>query len=164
MGNTDTSLGMEPSGTNASVREDPDRPPSFPIMDGPQVARGPLGGSTSSQMSARGSAAPTTDTKRAYGKSEMPPPSISGPSLRVPRPAAGSSLMPPPSTTAAAPLRLAPARSSASSAGLLAPSAPKAKRNKVALAPGFGPLDWARLKSSGKPELRVCVNQAPLNL
>lgn len=35
------------------------------------------------------------------------------------------------------------------------PVKPSRKREKVALAPGYGPLDWAALKSSGA-DLRVC--------
>lgn len=50
-------------------------------------------------------------------------------------PGSGSSLMPPPTTTKA-------------------PVKPSKKRDKVALAPGHSPLDWARLKSSGE-DLRV---------
>lgn len=36
-----------------------------------------------------------------------------------------------------------------------APSKPNKRREKVALAPGHSPLDWAALKSSGQ-DLRVC--------
>lgn len=137
---------------------DPDAPPSFPLMDGPQVAassRAPVALVAPSPRPAGpsvGNATAASSSTRSNGSAGlMPPPTSSGPSLSVPR-AQGGSLMPPPRTTAAAPHRLAPATSGG---GLLAPSTPKLKRSKVALAPGFGPLDWARLKSSGKPELRV---------
>jgi len=63
----------------------------------------------------------------------MPPPTI--PSPRIPGPPAtssSSSLMPPPSTTKP-PTQLSKSK----------------KREKVALAPGHSPLDWAALKSSG---------------
>jgi len=69
----------------------------------------------------------------------MPPPPI--PALRVPGPPApssSSSLMPPPSTTKP-PTQLSKSK----------------KREKVVLAPGHSPLDWAALKSSGA-DLRVC--------
>jgi hypothetical protein len=72
----------------------------------------------------------------------MPPPPIPG--LRIPGPpvpfsstTTSSSLMPPPSTTKP-PTQLSKSK----------------KREKVALAPGHSPLDWAALKSSGT-DLRV---------
>ena len=68
----------------------------------------------------------------------MPPPPLPAP--RVPGPLAptsASSLMPPPTTTRP------PTRATKSK-----------KREKVALAPGHSPLDWAALKTSGS-DLRV---------
>jgi hypothetical protein len=68
----------------------------------------------------------------------MPPPPIPG--LRIPGPpvpSSSSSLMPPPSTTKP-PTQLSKSK----------------KREKVVLAPGHSPLDWAALKSSGA-DLRV---------
>ena len=70
----------------------------------------------------------------------MPPPPIPA-ALRIPGPPApssSSSLMPPPSTTKP-PTQLSKSK----------------KREKVVLAPGHSPLDWAALKSSGA-DLRVC--------
>lgn len=69
----------------------------------------------------------------------MPPPPI--PALRIPGPPvpSSSSLMPPPSTTKP-PTQLSKSK----------------KREKVVLAPGHSPLDWAALKSSGA-DLRVCA-------
>ena len=76
----------------------------------------------------------------------MPPPPIPGRAVRTPGaplpsssgmltvPSTGSSLTVPPTTTKAQPQT--------------------AKRQKVALAPGHGPLDWANLKKSGA-DLRV---------
>lgn len=61
-----------------------------------------------------------------------PPPSLA--SRRPGAPSGASSLAPPPST--------------------LKPPPKVAKRGKVALAPGHGPLDWASLKKSGQ-NLRV---------
>jgi hypothetical protein len=72
-----------------------------------------------------------------------PVPSLPNPSLATKAPSAaranGNSLMLPPTT--------------------LKPPTNAAKKGKVALAPGFGPLDWASLKSSGA-DLRVrgCVS------
>jgi hypothetical protein len=70
----------------------------------------------------------------------MPPP-LSIPQPRIPgppAPSAASSLMPPPTTTKP-PTQLSKSK----------------KREKVVLAPGHSPLDWAALKSSGT-DLRVC--------
>ena len=68
----------------------------------------------------------------------MPPPPIPTLAVRQPGVASGSSLMVPPTTTKP-------------------PPKPSAKRGKVALAPGHGPLDWANLKKSGQ-DLRVRVH------
>lgn len=65
----------------------------------------------------------------------MPPPPVPTLAVRQPGVASGSSLMVPPTTTKPLPK-------------------PSAKRSKVALAPGHGPLDWANLKKSGQ-DLRV---------
>ena len=74
----------------------------------------------------------------------MPPPPL--PSLAVRQPGVpntkGNSLALPPTTTKA-------------------PLKPSKKREKVALAPGFGPLDWAALKSSGA-DLRVRISSEPV--
>ena len=74
----------------------------------------------------------------------MPPPPIPVPALRIPGPPvpSSSSLMPPPSTTKP-PTQLSKSK----------------KREKVVLAPGHSPLDWAALKSSGA-DLRVCLSFA----
>lgn len=72
----------------------------------------------------------------------MPPPPIPAGTLRIPgapAPSSSSSLMPPPST------KRPPTQLSKSK-----------KREKVVLAPGHSPLDWAALKSSGA-DLRVCL-------
>ena len=65
----------------------------------------------------------------------MPPPPVPTLAVRQPGVASGGSLMVPPTTTKP-------------------PPKPSAKRGKVALAPGHGPLDWANLKKSGQ-DLRV---------
>jgi len=61
----------------------------------------------------------------------MPPPPLPAPRLPgPPAPTSASSLMPPPTTTRP-------------------PTTKSKKREKVALAPGHSPLDWAALKTSG---------------
>ncbi|KAH9177377.1 cytochrome b5 [Lactarius sanguifluus] len=63
----------------------------------------------------------------------MPPPPLPAPRIPgPPAPSSGSSLMPPPTTTRP------PTQATKSK-----------KREKVALAPGHSPLDWAALKTSG---------------
>jgi len=66
----------------------------------------------------------------------MPPPPLPSLALRQP------------GTTSKTNMLAAPPRT------LKPPAKPSKKREKVALAPGFGPLDWAALKSSGT-NLRV---------
>jgi hypothetical protein len=73
----------------------------------------------------------------------MPPPPFPGLAVRTPgvpsraAPSGPSSLAVPPTTTKV-------------------PAKPSKKREKVALAPGHSPLDWAALKSSGQ-DLRVSL-------
>jgi len=66
----------------------------------------------------------------------MPPPPLPSLAQRLPGTASRANML------AAPPRTLKP------------PAKPSKKREKVALAPGFGPLDWAALKSSGT-NLRV---------
>ncbi|KAG2031497.1 cytochrome b5 [Suillus americanus] len=100
-----------------------DSPPAFPAINSAQRA------ASSSSDSSRGLSIPTILTDSAL----MPPPPV--PSLATRQPG-----VPPPQ----------------SSSSLLAPMAtirpPKrpSRRDKVALAPGFGPLDWGNLKASGQ--------------
>ncbi|EMD33881.1 hypothetical protein CERSUDRAFT_86651 [Gelatoporia subvermispora B] len=97
-----------------------DSPPAFPSLISAQRA---------------GSSNPSSDLPRVLTDAQlMPPPPVpsrSGRTLGVPTPSAasGGSLAVPPSTNK--------------------PPA-SAKRLKVALAPGHGPLDWANLKRSGQ--------------
>ncbi|KAI5119643.1 hypothetical protein M0805_009004 [Coniferiporia weirii] len=112
-----------------------DTPPAFPALNSAQRL-----GSTSKLDSSSALPKVLTDTQL------MPPPPLPANALRVPgvppsRAGAGgasSSLMPPPSASST--LGLPPSTNK-----------PPAKkfREKVALAPGCGPLDWAALKSSG---------------
>ncbi|KAI0267645.1 cytochrome b5-like heme/steroid binding domain-containing protein [Gloeopeniophorella convolvens] len=80
-------------------------------------------------------AAPVASSSQLSAPSTlMPPPSLPVPRIPgPPAPSPGSSLMPPPTTTKP-PVQ----------------SAKSKKREKVALAPGHSPLDWAALKTSGK--------------
>ncbi|PCH42098.1 cytochrome b5 [Wolfiporia cocos MD-104 SS10] len=72
----------------------------------------------------------------------------------VPRILTDSELMPPPPVPSLAARRPGVASSTGSLAVPLTtvkpPPKPSAKRGKVALAPGHGPLDWANLKKSGQ--------------
>lgn len=107
--------------------DDEDLPPAFPAIESAQriSSASSTSSASSSQWTSRSSLMP-------------PPPSI--PLSRIPgppAPSAASSLMPPPTTTKP-PTQLSKSK----------------KREKVALAPGHSPLDWAALKSSGT-DLRV---------
>ncbi|KAJ7030351.1 cytochrome b5 [Mycena alexandri] len=76
---------------------------------------------------------------------------------KIPRILSDSALMPPPPVPSLARRTPGvPPKSPKSSSSLLAPASttqrppkPSKKRDKVALAPGHSPLDWAALKSSG---------------
>ncbi len=83
------------------------------------------------------------------------------PSNNLPTILSDSELMPPPPLPLLA--RRQPGVSSSKGNMLVVPPRtekrppkPSKKRGKVALAPGYGPLDWAALKSSGS-DLRVSV-------
>jgi hypothetical protein len=118
--------------TEKANDDDDDSPPAFPSLSSAQRVQ------TASGLN--GIPKILTDSEL------MPPPPV--PSLASRRPgtsgfsagltvpaSASSSLAPPPTTTKP-------------------PTKPSKKREKVALAPGHSPLDWARLKSSGE-DLRV---------
>ncbi|KAG1737080.1 cytochrome b5-like heme/steroid binding domain-containing protein [Suillus paluster] len=102
-----------------------DTPPAFPAINSAQRAAIP----SSSSDSFGGLSIPTILTDSAL----MPPPPVPSLATRqpgVPPPKSSSSLLAPMTTTQP------PKRSS--------------RREKVALAPGFGPLDWGNLKASGQ--------------
>ncbi|KIK42808.1 hypothetical protein CY34DRAFT_753258 [Suillus luteus UH-Slu-Lm8-n1] len=103
-----------------------DAPPAFPAINSAQrAATSP----SSSSDSSRGLSMPTILTDSAL----MPPPPAPGLATRrpgVPPPQSSSSLLAPMATTQ--------------------PPKRPSRRDKVALAPGFGPLDWGNLKSSGQ--------------
>ncbi|KAH7884767.1 cytochrome b5 [Phlebopus sp. FC_14] len=99
-----------------------DIPPAFPAINSPQRASG--------------SSTPSNIPSILTDSSLMPPPPLADKASRQPG-------VPQPKTRVAVP-----------SSSLLAPMAttekPKKPSKKVALAPGFGPLDWANLKASGQ--------------
>ena len=110
---------------NETVHGDDDAPPAFPAVN-------------SAQRASQG--AMTDDVPRIVtGSQLMPPPPPPSLASRRPGtlgvPSAGSSSLLAPVTT-------------------IKPPPQPAKRGKVALAPGHGPLDWANLKKSGQ-NLRV---------
>jgi len=122
-------------GSQTATENDDDSPPAFPALDSVQRAA-------------------------------ASPPAKDSPSLAILN---DSLLMPPPPGPALA--SRVPGGSQSNSrpaaSSLLAPLAttqkPAKPSRKVALAPGFGPLDWAKLKSSGE-DLRVCVELLGPNL
>ena len=122
-----------------------DTPPAFPALNSVQRL---------------GSASKTKDAnipdilKRDSGLPHKGLPSLpSKNALRVPgvpsQGSLGAGLMPPPTISASGTLTLPLSTTKK-------PPSAKKLREKVALAPGFGPLDWAALKSSGA-DLRVSV-------
>ena len=126
-------------GSNTEVgggRDDDDAPPAFPALNSAQRA--------SSSSLAPPSPPPVSPIPRILTDTHlMPPPSLPASALRVPgapqpKLSSASSMLQLPTTTTKPPV---PASK---------------RREKVALAPGFGPLDWAQLKSSGA-DLRVCL-------
>ncbi|KAJ8584386.1 cytochrome b5 [Rhizopogon salebrosus TDB-379] len=103
-----------------------DAPPAFPAINSAQRAAALP---SSSLDSSKGSSIPTILTDSAL----MPPPPIPSLGTRqigVPPPKSSSSLLAPMATTQ--------------------PPKKPSRRDKVALAPGFGPLDWGNLKASGQ--------------
>ncbi|KIM57441.1 hypothetical protein SCLCIDRAFT_1219499 [Scleroderma citrinum Foug A] len=109
-------------GSQTATENDDDSPPAFPALNSVQRA------AASTPAKDSPSLAILRDSLL------MPPPPVPAPASRVPggsqsnsRPAA-SSLLAPLATT----------------------QKPAKPSRKVALAPGFGPLDWAKLKSSGE--------------
>lgn len=110
-----------------------DTPPAFPALNSVQRL-----GSTSK--------VPESSIPSILSDSGRVPSLPSKNALRVPgiptQGNLGSGLMPPPSISASGTLSLPPSTTKK-------PPSAKKLREKVALAPGFGPLDWAALKSSG---------------
>ncbi|KAG2073041.1 cytochrome b5 [Suillus decipiens] len=102
-----------------------DTPPAFPAINSAQRAAA----SPSSSNSSRGLSIPKVLTDAAL----MPPPPV--PSLVTRQPG-----VPPPQSSS---FLLAPMTT-------IQPSRRSSGRDRVALAPGFGPLDWGNLKASGQ--------------
>ncbi|KAF9446828.1 cytochrome b5 [Macrolepiota fuliginosa MF-IS2] len=111
----------EGSDTETERDRDDDSPPAFPSLNSAQRVRQKQPAATSSQL-------PRVLTDEQL----MPPPPV--PISRLPgvnRAAAPGSLAVPPTT-------------------IKRPTPASKKREKVALAPGHSPMDWANLKSSGQ--------------
>jgi hypothetical protein len=127
-----------------TAKEDDDRPPAFPAMNSAQRASSSPSAPPVVSIPAIVSVAPPAGSTDA---TLLIPPMPGRIGQRIPgvaptntkaKPSANT-LMLPPSTTK--------------------PSTKAKKGEKVALAPGFGPLDWAALKTSGA-DLRVRVTSA----
>jgi hypothetical protein len=118
---------ITPTVTLTVQNPDDDLPPAFPAIESAQRISS-ASSTSSSQLTSRSTLMPPPPS--------IPPPRIPGP----PPPSSSSSLMPPPTTTKP-PTQLSKSK----------------KREKVVLAPGHSPLDWAALKSSGT-DLRVCLS------
>ncbi|KAG1868686.1 hypothetical protein F4604DRAFT_1956367 [Suillus subluteus] len=113
-----------------------DSPPAFPAINSAQRAAS----SSSSSDSSRRLSIPKILTDSAL----MPPPPVPSLATRqpgVPPPQSSSSLLAPMTT--------------------IKPPKRPSRRDKVALAPGFGPLDWGNLKASGQ-NLRVSKSMPSL--
>ncbi|KAI9509835.1 cytochrome b5 [Russula earlei] len=105
---------------------DDDSPPAFPAVESAQ------------RLSSAASPSPSQKSKTSSSALMPPPPAPTSRLTRPLAPSSASSLMPPPTTTKPP-----------------TPLSKSKKREKVALAPGHSPLDWANLKGSGA-DLRVC--------
>ncbi|TDL19952.1 cytochrome b5 [Rickenella mellea] len=105
--------------------EENDEPPAFPALSSAQRM------SSSAQNSSGTLGLPGM----LLDSSLMPPPPLPSKALRVPG-------APQPTASGGATLQLPPSTTKP-------PVKVSKRREKVALAPGFGPLDWAALKSSG---------------
>lgn len=141
-----------------------DVPPAFPALNSAQRMTSSAASTASSKQKPISSAIPSVLLDARL----MPPPPLPSSALRVPgvppnrisgsrglgvassasTSRLSSSLMPPPSGSSGATLGVPPTTTKLPA---------KKSRDKVALAPGYGPLDWAALKSSGA-DLRVRDN------
>ena len=131
------SFTVEDDDDGSDTAGEDDVPPAFPAINSAQRA---VASHFSSSHSSMESSIPKILTDSAL----MPPPpipSLATRQLGVPPPKSSSSLLSPMGTTQ--------------------PPRKPSKREKVALAPGFGPLDWGNLKSSGQ-NLRVSILTHPL--
>lgn len=138
-------------GGDESDSDRSDTPPAFPSLNSAQRLGGTISSASSSKSMNNGLPKILSDTLL------MPPPPLPNKALRVPGvpqiTSTSSSSRSISSSTLSVP-------GSSSSMLSLPPSTTKPPvkkvREKVALAPGFGPLDWAALKASGT-DLRVRV-------
>ena len=133
-----------------------DTPPAFPSLNSAQRM------SVSQNVASPSSSSPSSSSplpKVLTDAALMPPPPAPASALRVPGVPSqtsrnGSNGLKPPPT-------LSVSGATSGSGSLMPPPTTtkipvKKAREKVALAPGYGPLEWAALKSSGK-DLRVRI-------
>ncbi|KAJ9114703.1 hypothetical protein QFC22_005579 [Naganishia vaughanmartiniae] len=126
-------------GLKEQEEEDIDAPPAFPMLDSAQRSQVPQQQPT---------IAASTPVPEMEFDVEPPSPSSSSSTLSPPRKTRQLNL---PSTTSAPTSLQTPPTTTTKPNPLIK------KRQKVALAPGCSPLDWARVKSSGDPSLRAGV-------
>lgn len=130
-----------------------DTPPAFPALGSAQRAAAPALAPAEARAQMRGAGTGVALPKVLTDAQLMPPPPLPSKALRVPG-------VPAPLPTASS-SRSASLSVPSSSSSLLALPASTSRlpakkfREKVELAPGFGPLDWAALKATGE-DLRVC--------
>ncbi|KAJ9095674.1 hypothetical protein QFC21_005546 [Naganishia friedmannii] len=140
-GQGDTQAGGS-EGARPREGEDIDAPPAFPMLDSAQRSKVPHQQPTIAtptplpQMEF--DIVPPSPTSSSSSRTLSPPPrrQLDLSSTATPALTAATSLQTPPTTTKK-------------------PNPAIKKRQKVALAPGCSPLDWARVKSSGDPMLRA---------
>lgn len=114
---------------NDQPEDDIDAPPSFPMLDSAQRSQAP-------KLSVQPHSPEVDFDVVPPSPSTSSDRTASPPTRHQTLPAATTSLQTPPTTTKK-------------------PNPAIKKRQKVALAPGCSPLDWARVKSSGDPKLRA---------
>ncbi|GHJ84892.1 hypothetical protein NliqN6_1294 [Naganishia liquefaciens] len=112
-----------------TAEDDIDAPPSFPMLDSAQRSQAP-------RLSLQTRPPPELDFDVVPPSPSSSDRTASPPTRHQDSFSAAPSLQTPPTTTKK-------------------PNPAIKKRQKVALAPGCSPLDWARVKSSGDPKLRA---------
>jgi hypothetical protein len=143
---TDTKSTPSTRAVNVEEEDDIDAPPPFPLPDSAQRSKGPAPKTTTSRLEPTSvpsfNVAPPSPEK---GGDDDEPPSDLNIAI-TPGTIPLGNMAPPPSTTSRPDFGM-------QKGGLTAPGrVPEAtrKRAKVALGPGYSPLDWARLTQSGR--------------
>lgn len=147
--------------TSADV--DIDAPPAFPALNSAQRSSNSAPPTPSKGFTVSGPSVGGKAEGKASSKSSSLREVLGVPASNLNRPAGGGSgggLMVPPSTSSkTAPPGVGGASGARLGGGGSMLGVPKetggGARKKVVLQPGCSPLDWARLKSSGDPSLRV---------